>query len=160
MVATAMGNVVAGRWARRAGSVRSGLLAGSAIACLGLAALAVLTPFAPPWALVASTLVIGPGIGCLFIGSMIGAQNALARGDIGTGTGALLLLRSVGGASGSTLAGAIIASQLTADAARRNGSFAMVFATGAGFAAIAFLVALRMRHASLRESLHAAPGRD
>jgi EmrB/QacA subfamily drug resistance transporter len=154
MVATAAGNVVASRWARRAGSVRGGLLAGCALACVGLAMLAVLSPAAPVWAVVAATLVTGPGLGSCFIGSMIGAQNALRAQDIGTGTGALLLLRSVGGASGSTLAGAVMAAEWAGAAASGGHRFAVVYAIGAAFAAVAFTVALRMPKARLRESLH------
>jgi MFS family permease len=160
MVAMAMGNVVASRWTRRVGTVRGALLVGSGVACLGLALMATISPIAPAWAIVAVMIVIGPGIGCCFISSMIGAQNALGPRDIGTGTGALLLLRSVGGASGSTLAGAIIAAGRSATAAHQAQGFAMVFALGAAFAAVAFVVALRMRNTSLRESLHTTPAAE
>jgi hypothetical protein len=59
-------------------------------------------------------ILAGSGIGMCLIGSITSAQNALSAPDTGAGTGALLVLRSVGGASGSTLAGAIIASGLIA----------------------------------------------
>jgi hypothetical protein len=85
---------------------------------------------------------------------MMGSQNALAAQDIGTGTGALVLLRSVGGASGSTLAGALIASATTAATAAPGRSFEMVYAVAAIFLALVFLIALRLPNASLRETVH------
>ncbi|WP_204269164.1 hypothetical protein, partial [Escherichia coli] len=81
---------------------------------------------------------------------------------------------SVGGASGSTLAGAIIASGLmaihhTAESLTMQNpgsavmdpvqwsvlrqSFAMVFGSAALFSAVSFVVAMRMDDASLRTSL-------
>src|ERR1700748_2530977 len=117
----------------------------SSISCAGLVFLAVLSLHAPVWAVIAAMVVTGPGIGGCFIGSMMGSQNALGSQDIGSGTGALLVLRSVGGASGSTVAGAIIASGLLAVQRVSGGggpaapahlgwSFAMVYATAAVFA--------------------------
>jgi EmrB/QacA subfamily drug resistance transporter len=154
MVAMAAGNVVASRWARRIGAVRPGLLVGSALACLGLLLLAVLSPIAPVWAIVTAMVLTGPGIGCCHISSMMGSQNALAAQDIGTGTGALVLLRSVGGASGSTLAGALIASATTAATAAPGRSFEMVYAVAAIFLAVVFFISLRLPNASLRETVH------
>jgi hypothetical protein len=79
------------------------------------------------------------------------------------------VLRSVGGAAGSTVAGAIIASGLIvvqrmdgvagsglpAASAHLDWSFAMVYGMAALFAAISFVVTLRMPNTPLRESLHA-----
>ena len=72
---------------------------------------------------------------------MTSAQNALTARDIGSGTSALLVLRAVGGASGSTLAGAIIAAGLVATkhAAGNTTSsptFGMVYAIAGLIAAI------------------------
>ncbi len=114
MLASAFGNVAGSRWARRCGTVRGGLRIASSVSCAGLILLAVVSLNAPVWAVIAAMVVTGPGLGGCLIGSMMGSQNALGAQDIGSGTGALLVLRSVGGASGSTVAGAIIASGLIA----------------------------------------------
>lgn len=185
MLASAFGNVAGSRLARHLGTVRGGMRVASALACAGLTLLAVLSLHAPVWAVIAAMVVTGPGVGGSFIGSMMGSQNALGAQDIGSGTGALLVLRSVGGAAGSTVAGAIIASGLiavqrmdggtapslqhgaaafghavgsglTAASAHLGGSFAMVYGLAAVFAAISFFVTLRMPNTPLRESLHVA----
>jgi hypothetical protein len=65
-------------------------------------------------AVIAGLIITGLGVGTCLIGSITSAQNALIASDIGSGTGALLVLRSVGGASASSLAGAIIASGIVA----------------------------------------------
>lgn len=114
MLASAFGNFAGSRWARQFGTARGCLRIASSLACTGLVLLAVVSLNAPVWAVIAAMVVAGPGMGGCLIGSMMGSQNALGAQDIGSGTGALLVLRSVGGASGSTIAGAIIASGLIA----------------------------------------------
>lgn len=114
MLASAFGNVAGSRWARHFGTVRGGLRIASSLSCAGLILLAAVSLHAPVWAVIAAMVVTGPGMGGCLIGSMMGSQNALGAQDIGSGTGALLVLRSVGGATGSTVAGAIIASGLIA----------------------------------------------
>jgi cyanate permease len=181
MLANAAGNVAGSRYARRFGTLRGEMRVASFLCFVGLISLAVLPLDAPVWTIVVAMVVTGPGIGGCFIGSMMGGQNALRAKDIGAGTGALLVLRSVGGASGSTLAGTIIASGVIAiqktggpaqrgatalaDAARSglNGAathlgwgFGMVYAVAAVFAAITFAVTLWMPNARLRELPHLA----
>ena len=46
--------------------------------------------------------------------SMVCVQNAVDRSDIGAATGGLLFLRSMGGAFGSTLVGALLAKDFAA----------------------------------------------
>ena len=165
MLANALGNVVGSRWARRFGALRAGLRAGTLLLCLGLSLLALLPAGAPLWLVILALTLVGPGIGVSLIGSIMNAQNLLRRQEIGAGTGALLLLRSVGGASGSTLAGAIIASGLAmlgraghapgvAAAAALQRGFTLVYATAAAFAAIALATTWLMPDTPLRESLH------
>ena len=178
MLASAAGNIIGSRWGRHFGAMRSGLRIATALGFTGLALLAAVPINAPVWVVVIAMIVAGSGIGMCLIGSITSAQNALSAQDIGAGTGALLVLRLVGGASGSTLAGAIIASGLialrhtassTAPLAANSlhhgapalvdlgWSFAMVYATAAVLAVIAFFVTLWMPNTRLRESLHAVP---
>ena len=114
MLSSAAGNVAGSRYARRFGTTRGEMRIASFLCCMGLILLAALPLHAPVWMILVGMIVIGAGIGGSFIGSMMGGQNALSAKDTGSGTGALLVLRSVGGASGSSLAGAIIASGLIA----------------------------------------------
>jgi EmrB/QacA subfamily drug resistance transporter len=187
MLSSAAGNVAGSRYAKRFGTMRGEMRVASFSCCMGLILLATLPLDAPVWAILIAMIVTGAGIGGSFIGSMMGGQNALSARDTGAGTGALLVLRSVGGASGSSLAGAIIASGLIAihktgtatampathpmqygAAALANAAnsgatthlgwgFGMVYAVAAMFAAIAFAVTLWMPNTRLREAPHFAP---
>src|SRR5437762_997417 len=113
-LASAAGNIIGSRCGRRFGAMRGVLRIASFLGCVGLALLAVVPLTAPVWTVIIAMILAGSGIGMCLIGSITSAQNALSAQDTGAGTGALLVLRSVGGASGSTLAGAIIASSLIA----------------------------------------------
>jgi MFS family permease len=161
MLSSAAGNIIGSRWARHFGAMRGGLRIATALACAGLSLLAFMPPAAPAWAIIIGTIISGFGVGVCMIGSITSGQNALVPRDIGSGTGALLVLRSVGGASGSTLAGAIIASGLVVAAGHGaphpGSSFAAVYAVAALFAAGAFLVTLRMPNTRLRETVHIVP---
>jgi hypothetical protein len=187
MLASAAGNIIGSRWGSRFGAMRGVLRIASFLGCAGLVLLAVLPLTAPVWTVIIAMILAGSGIGMCLIGSITSAQNALSAQDTGAGTGALLVLRSVGGASGSTLAGAIIASGLiaihhaagasasieansgasaladlagsglTAAGNHLGWSFAMVYAAAGVLAAITFCVTLWMPDTRLRESLHAAP---
>ncbi|MEM5312585.1 MFS transporter [Paraburkholderia sp. JHI869] len=110
MLASALGNITGSKWGHRFGTMRGAMRIASTLSIFGLLALAFLPLTAPVWCVVGGMVVTGFGVGVCLIGSMTSAQNALRTSDIGSGTGALLVLRSVGGASGSTLAGALIVS--------------------------------------------------
>lgn len=181
MLASAAGNVIGSRWGRHFGTMRGGLRIAAFLGCTGLALLAALPLSAPLWAVIFEMILAGFGIGVCLIGSITSAQNALSTQDIGAGTSALLVLRSVGGASGSTLAGAIIGSGLsvidhvkaltgkpvqsgTPDlvdvAANLGWSFSMIYIAAALLAAAAFLTALLIPNTPLRGSLRAVPVSD
>ena len=59
--------------------------------------------------LVGFQLILGFGIGMVMPSVLVCVQNAAERRDVGAATGCLLLLRSMGGAFGSTLVGALLA---------------------------------------------------
>ena len=109
-----IGAFVAGQWARRMGRTKAVLMLGLAIACGGFLLLTLLDPETPDWLEVAATLPLGAGIGMTLPTSLVIVQNAAERRDVGVATGSLLLLRSMGGAFGSTLVGALIAERFTA----------------------------------------------
>jgi len=114
MLSSAAGNIAGSRCGRRFGTFRGALRIATTLCVSGLTLLAVLPLNAPVWAVITGLIITGLGVGTCLIGSMTSAQNALIANDIGSGTGALLVLRSVGGASGSSLAGAVIASGIVA----------------------------------------------
>lgn len=162
MLAGVASRIAGSSYARRRGSVRGLLRLGSAASIFGLAALAFVSPDAPVAAVIAPLIVIGAGMGICLLGSIMNAQNAIPIADIGAGTGALLALRSIGGAIGSAMAGGLIASgfahETLAQGSHANRASALafgfehIFAVTAAIAAAAFAVTLWMPNDDLRGS--------
>jgi EmrB/QacA subfamily drug resistance transporter len=100
----------AGQLARRVGKLKAILLAGIAAATLGFALLATIGAHTPAAAALSYMAIVGVGIGACMPATLMMVQNAVGQRDVGTATAALLFLRSMGGAFGSTLVGAILVS--------------------------------------------------
>lgn len=111
LASTTVGAYSAGQAARWLGRCRPILLTGLSIATAGFVLLSLDRGGASPWVLVAAMIIMGLGIGACMPTSLVVVQNAVAPADVGTATGSLLFLRSIGGAFGSTLGGAILASR-------------------------------------------------
>jgi MFS family permease len=107
------GNFAVAWLAPRLGRMGGILLAGYLTGATGLAGLAAIAAFAPlvslPVVVLAMSLA-GLGLGMTMVGTLMSVQNALERRDTGAGTGALLVLRSLGSALGGALAGTLLAS--------------------------------------------------
>lgn len=109
LLSTVAGNFIVAWLAPRLGRLRGLLTGGYAAAVLGLAALAAITPAVPLPLLLLAMVVTGVGLGVTMVGTLMSVQNALERRDTGAGTGALLVLRSLGSAIGGALAGTLLA---------------------------------------------------
>jgi MFS family permease len=103
-----------GQLARRLGRTKAIVVAGFSAASFGFAALTLVGPATPLAAVLIAMAVVGVGIGVCMPNVLVMVQNAADRRDVGTATGALLFLRSMGGAFGSTLVGALLASGFAA----------------------------------------------
>jgi len=114
LAANCVGAVVAGSLARRHGKMKAIMVAGLAACLAGFAMLALITAATPRALLVGYQLVLGFGIGMVMPSALVCVQNAADRRDIGAATGCILFLRSMGGAFGSTLVGALLASGFAA----------------------------------------------
>lgn len=125
--------------------------------------------------LAATLVVLGLGLGLLMPTLTVAIQNAVDRGDMGVATSASSFFRSLGGAVGVALAGAIMAAVLgrasgdpsladlgvqqveaLAPAARQAAvaayrqAIAATFVAGAAIAAVAFVVVLFLPELPLR----------
>ncbi len=120
LASNCLGAFFSGQLARRLGRVKIIILGGLGGAMLGFALLASLGPATPHFLAVVYMLVLGLGIGVCMPTTMVVVQNATERRDMGSATGALLFLRSMGGAMGSTLVGAVLAGQFAAAIAARG----------------------------------------
>ncbi len=103
-----VGAFTGGQIARWLGRTKMIILAGFVLGCVGFAGLAAVTPTTPLALMLLAMAVEGFAIGCCMPCIMVMVQNAADRRDVGTATGAMLFLRSMGGAFGSTLVGALL----------------------------------------------------
>lgn len=103
------GAYIAGHLARRIGRPRGLLLGGLAACTLGFLGLALQGRGSNLALPVAAMMLLGFGIGTVMPTGLVLVQNAARDSDVGIATGTLLFLRSLGGAFGSTLAGAVLA---------------------------------------------------
>jgi EmrB/QacA subfamily drug resistance transporter len=163
-----IGAFAAGTIARRVGRTRA-LIAAGVVGCIaGFALLATLGPATPEVLSVLYQLILGISVGVIMPTSLVATQNAAERRDVGVATGMLLFLRSMGGAFGSTLVGAILASRLpvhvdlshgaglahlpAATSPALTGAFHLAFLVCAVLMGVACVVVLRMRDLPLRTS--------
>jgi EmrB/QacA subfamily drug resistance transporter len=104
-----VGAYLAGQAARRLGRTKGILLVGLGATICGFLLLATMTPDTPRALGVVYMLLVGVGIGLIMPSSLVIVQNAAERRDVGVATGSLLFLRSMGGAFGTTVVGALLA---------------------------------------------------
>jgi EmrB/QacA subfamily drug resistance transporter len=120
LLSTVAGNFVVAWLAPRLGRMREILTGGYAAAAVGLIALAAVSATTPTALVLLAMTIAGVGLGMSMVGTLISVQNALERRDMGAGTGALLVLRSLGSALGGALAGTLLAMGFR-DALARSG---------------------------------------
>jgi EmrB/QacA subfamily drug resistance transporter len=110
--------VASGRTVARTGRYRVFPIAGTAIMTggfVGLSTMGVGTSLATAsvW-----MLIVGAGIGLVMQVLVIAAQNAVEHRDLGVATSSVAFFRSLGGALGVALFGAVLANRLSANLAR------------------------------------------
>jgi MFS family permease len=106
--ANCIGAWFAGRTARRRGRMKAILVGGLSGCALGFLLLSLIDAGTPRVVMVVFQLVLGFAMGMVMPSSMVTVQNAAEYRDIGSATGCLLFLRSMGGAFGSTMVGAVL----------------------------------------------------
>lgn len=111
LLSTVAGNFIVAGLAPRLGRMRGILTGGFIAAALGLLALVVISPSTPLALVLLAMMVAGVGLGMTMVGTLMTVQNVLERRDTGAGTGALLVLRSLGSAFGGALAGTLLTLQ-------------------------------------------------
>jgi len=157
------GALGAGQLARRLGRTKTILLGGLATCIVGCMLMTLLDAGLPRYLAALITLPLGFGIGVIMPSSIVIVQNAAERRDVGVATGSLLLLRSMGGAFGTTAVGALLVARATGglaagrpstlaglDPAVLVGGFHIAFIACGVVLAIAIVLALGMRDLPLR----------
>ena len=118
--ANCLGAFGSGQVARKLGRAKIIIQVGIGSAALGFALLSTMGPETSHWLSVLYMLILGLGIGVCMPSTLVVIQNASEPRDVGAATGALLFLRSMGGAMGSTLVGAVLAGGFAAGIAARG----------------------------------------
>ncbi len=103
-----VGAFLSGEAARHIGRCKALILCGFAGGTAGFLLLAGMGVETGRMATAFYMFVAGAGIGLCQPTSLVAVQNAAERRDVGTATAALLFLRSMGGAFGSTLVGSLL----------------------------------------------------
>jgi EmrB/QacA subfamily drug resistance transporter len=104
--------ILSGRWISRVGRYRAFPIAGTATLVVGMFLLSRLTVGTAPWLASVYMLVVGIGIGLVMQVLVLVVQNDVRPQDIGVATSTATFFRSVGGAFGVAIFGAIFASRL------------------------------------------------
>lgn len=112
--ATVTGAFAGGQAARWLGRTKAVVVAGLLGCAGGFVLLGVLPAAASLWLVLPCTALLGFGMGATLPTVLMLVQNAAERRDVGAATGALLFLRSMGGAFGSTLVGSVLAARFAA----------------------------------------------
>jgi EmrB/QacA subfamily drug resistance transporter len=114
MVGMLFTSILSGRIISRWGRYKLFPLAGTAIMTLGLAMLSQLSLASPPWQTSLDALWLGLGMGMVMQVLILAVQNSVEYNHLGVATSGTMLFRSVGGALGVALFGAIFAAELHA----------------------------------------------
>jgi MFS family permease len=109
LATSTVGAFASGQLARRLGRAKMIVLGGLGGSILGFGLLATMDAQSSTLLALIYMSVVGFGIGICMPSSLVIVQNAAERRDVGAATGALLFLRSMGSALGSTLVGSLVA---------------------------------------------------
>ena len=107
--------IISGRLVTRWGRYKIFPVVGTAVMSIGLFLFSLLTPSTP---LVISSIymvVLGLGIGCVMQVLVVAVQNAVPQSQLGTATSSSTFFRSIGGAFGVAVFGAIFNNRLAAN---------------------------------------------
>jgi MFS family permease len=104
-------SVWSGRLISKLGRYKGFVIAGTTILALGLTWMATIHVTTSAWVLSAMMFVVGTGLGLFMQTLILAVQNAIPYEYLGTGTGAVTFFRTLGGAIGAAVLGAVLLEQ-------------------------------------------------
>ena len=168
-----LASMISGQLISRWGRYRMFPIAGTALASIGLALLSTMGTGTESAAMYLYLLLFGLGLGMVMQVMVLAVQNAVPYEDLGVATSAVTMFRFIGGSLGTAVLSAILAAQLGGaldlGALREAGSIDAdafmraldaVFRVAAGFAAVGFVLSLRLPERRLREAVAAGAADD
>jgi len=108
-----IGSVVSGQLISRTGKWKRYLVAGSVLLIAGLGLAGTVDHSTELWLTGIYTAILGLGLGMLMQNLVLAVQNTVKATDIGTASASVAFFRSVGGAIGVSVLGAVLASRVT-----------------------------------------------
>ncbi|MBT2533076.1 MFS transporter [Arthrobacter sp. ISL-48] len=108
-----IGSVVSGQLISRTGKWKRYLVAGSFLLIAGLGLTGTIDHTTELWGTGIYTAVLGLGLGMVMQNLVLAVQNTVKASDIGTASASVAFFRSVGGAIGVSVLGAILGSRVT-----------------------------------------------
>jgi EmrB/QacA subfamily drug resistance transporter len=163
LVGLVAATAVAGPLIAKNGRYKRYPVIGAVLTGVAMAALSRAGAGTPGWAIIAEMIVAGAGIGLFVQVALLAGQNAADYRDLGSATGALNFFKSVGGAIGAALFGAILAHGLTGNTGLTGGpasAYQTVFAWTVPFMVLALILAVLMPEKPLsQEMIEVAEGK-
>jgi MFS family permease len=113
MIGVIGASVTSGRLITRLGRYKVFPVTGLALMSIGMWLLSMITATTGFWGLALSMFVLGIGLGSVMQVLIIAVQNAVPHADLGVATSSNTFFRSMGGAMGVAVFGAILTNQLS-----------------------------------------------
>jgi EmrB/QacA subfamily drug resistance transporter len=168
VLATSIGS---GRVVSRIGRYRTFVIVGTGILAVGVFLLSMIRIDTSMWVLSGMLFVLGAGLGLYMQTTIMATQNAVDPRDLGTATSAVTFFRTLGGAVGASILGAILIAYERSHAAAATARYGAAAGAKQAFthgmdraylwllpvALLSFLLSFRMREITLRGSAATSP---
>jgi EmrB/QacA subfamily drug resistance transporter len=115
MVGSLVGTLVSGQLITRFGRWKRFLVIGSVSLIVGMALLSTISHTTPEWHAMVFIAFVGVGMGMLLQNYVLAVQNTVDVSQVGASSATVAFFRSLGGAVGVSVLGAILASQVKSD---------------------------------------------
>jgi EmrB/QacA subfamily drug resistance transporter len=104
-------SIGSGRLISKWGRYKGFIVAGTALTSVGIYLMSLITVSTGALALYAMMFLVGAGLGLFMQTLVLATQNSIARQDMGVGTSAITFFRTLGGAIGAAVLGAVVLDQ-------------------------------------------------
>jgi len=132
MVGSLFGTLVAGQLITRYGKWKRFLIIGSVSLTVGMALLSTISHTTPEWHAMIFIAFVGVGMGMLLQNYVLAVQNTVDVSQVGASSATVAFFRSLGGAVGVSVLGAILASQVQSDVTSKLSALGMSGSGGSG----------------------------
>jgi EmrB/QacA subfamily drug resistance transporter len=151
LVGLVAATAIAGPLIARTGRYKIYPVIGAILTGVSMGSLGFLTASSTPLVIIAAMIFAGAGVGLFVQVALLAGQNAIEYRHLGIATGALNFFKSIGGAFGAALFGAILAHGLASGGLVH--AYRTVFLWTVPFMALALILAVIMREKPLSEEM-------